>query len=218
MTTPWIPLLTLTLSFLAFSQAGGTLPGWQQAEYERERDAYERRRDTETQIGRALDIAGVKPGMTVGEVGAGNGYFTLKLARRVGQSGRVYANDIIENYGLGELRDRAKQQGLSNIETILGTETDPRLPSGRLDMVFLVAVLHDLTRPVEILEKVAVSLKPGAKVVIVENENVENDGMNPGPQTRREFLDIFARTRFVVERIDKSLPHPRSVVFILALR
>jgi predicted methyltransferase len=124
---------------------------WLQADYERDRDAYEAKRDADYQEVRVLDIAGVKPGMTIGEIGAGNGYFTLKLARRIGPSGKVYANDIVENY-LAETRDRAKQQGLSNIETVLGTETDPRLPAGTLDMVFMVRVLHDLDKPADVKE------------------------------------------------------------------
>jgi ubiquinone/menaquinone biosynthesis C-methylase UbiE len=73
----------------------------------------------------------------------------------VGPTGKVYANDILEG-GLAELRYRAGKQGPSNITTSLGTETDPRLPRGQLDMVFLVRVLHDLTRPVAILENLRV--------------------------------------------------------------
>jgi ubiquinone/menaquinone biosynthesis C-methylase UbiE len=187
---------------------------WLRPDYEREREAYEKKRDAEYQEVRVLDIAGVRPGMIVGEVGAGNGYFSLKLARRVGPSGKVYANDIVEDF-LAEIRDRSKQQNLLNIETILGTETDPRLPAGRLDMVFMVRVLHDLTKPGQVLEKIAAGLKPGAKVIIVETEDNELDGKR-SLQTRQQFMDVVARTPFVVERIDKSLPNPRSVVFILA--
>jgi ubiquinone/menaquinone biosynthesis C-methylase UbiE len=189
---------------------------WLQPVYEREREAYEKKRDADYQEVRVLDIAGVEPGMIVGEVGAGNGYFSLKLARRIGPSGKVFANDIVEDF-LAEIRDRSKQQNLSNIETILGTETDPRLPAGSLDMVFMIRVLHDLTKPVQVLEKVTASLKPGAKVIVVETEDKEQDGKR-SLQTRQQFLDVIARSPFVVERIDKSLPNPRSVVFILVPR
>jgi SAM-dependent methyltransferase len=215
------PLLVLALAAPVLSQSGSEQRGkppagryWLDPEYKRGVAAYEKTRDALQQV-RALDIAGVKPGMTVGEVGAGNGYYTLKLAERVGPSGKVYANDIVEDF-LAELRDRAKEHGLSNIETILGTETDPRLPAGRLDFVFLVQVLHHLSRPTEVLEKIALSLKPGAKLVIVANEGGKS--MHDGRlvvRTRQYFLDIIAGSRFSVERIDTSLPDPKSVVFVL---
>ena len=220
-----LPLVVLALLVPALRQTADGSSEWQQAgrywrraKYQRDRNAYEAKRDTEYQEARVLDIAGVRPGMTVGEVGAGNGYFTLKLARRVGPSGKVYANDIVENF-LAEVRDRAKQQALSNIVTILGTEVDPRLPAGKLDMVFMVRVLHDLSRPEEVLERIAPSLKAGGKVVVFEVEGGKScDGKNVVVQTRQRFLDIIGRSRFAVERIDTSLPNPRSLVLILAPR
>jgi len=222
-----VPLTSILLFIVAAVVLGhttGASPGWQeagrywqQAKYQAERSAYEAKRDDEYQEERVLDIAGVHPGMTVGEVGAGNGYFTLKLARRIGPPGKVYANDIIAD-ALAELRDRAREQGLPNIETILGTELDPRLPAGSLDIVFLVRVLHDLSRPVDVLEKIAASLKPGAKVIVVEVEGGKAwDGKNVVFHTRKRFLDIIGRSRFKVERIDDSLPNARSVVLILTL-
>jgi SAM-dependent methyltransferase len=189
---------------------------WLESDYVRDRDAYEAKRDADHQEVRVLDIAGVKPGMAIGEVGAGNGYFTLKLARRVGRAGKVYANDIVENY-LAETRDRARQPGLSNIETVLGTDTDPRLPRGALDMVFMVRVLHDLDEPEAVLEKLAGSLKPGAKLIVIDTEEtVRNPGT--GLRLRQDYLDVIARTRFALERIDKSLPNPRSLVLVLSPR
>jgi ubiquinone/menaquinone biosynthesis C-methylase UbiE len=155
--------------------------------------------------------------MAIGEVGAGNGYFALKLARRVGPAGKVYANDIVENF-LTETRDRARQLGLSNIETVLGTETDPRLPAGALDMVFMVRLLHDLGKPEDIFDKLAGSLTPGAKLIVVDMEETVRDPRRPVLQTRQDFLDVIARTRFAVERIDKSLPNPRVVVLVLSPR
>jgi len=188
---------------------------WLEKEYQRETEADERKRDAEYNEARVLDLVGVKAGMTVGEVGAGNGYFTLKLAERIGPSGRIYANDIVEDF-LAEIQDRAKQRSFANIETVLGTETDPRLPKGKLEMVFLVRSFHDLSEPEKIMEGIAASLKPGGKVVVVEVEYDVPDGKSSRPQTRRQYLDIVARTCFAVERIDKSLPSAGSLVLILA--
>ena len=189
----------------------GLLPG------RSDRDDISGPRDALQQV-RALDIAGVKPGMTVGEVGAGRGYYTLKLARRVGPTGKVYAKDIVEDF-LAELRDRAAEGGFSNIEAVVGTEADPRLPEGRLDFVFLVQVLRHLSRPADMLDRIAASLRPGGKVVVVEVESGKS--VSDGREvvfTRQYFLDVIARSRLVPQRIDTSLPDPRSVVFVLAPR
>jgi predicted methyltransferase len=211
-------LLVAVVSLFGAGMMGAAPPPRQdrQAAYDRERAAYEAKRDATYREDKVLDIAGVKPAMVVGELGAGDGYFTMKLAPRVGPRGKVYANDILQG-GLADLRLRAKQAGFSNIETILGTESDPRLPKGLLDMVFLVRTLHDLDRPAEMLETLAPSLKPGATMVIVELENEARDATDEAHSlTRRDFLDIFAKTQYTIERIDKSLPDPRSVVFILS--
>ena len=87
---------------------------------------YGKKRDTLQQV-RALDTVGVKPGTVVGQVGAGVACFTLKIAGRVGPTGTFYANDIGGDF-MRAIRDRAKERGVSNIETVLGTKTDPRLP------------------------------------------------------------------------------------------
>jgi len=218
----WLPLAVAALLGSALSMAGKIAQGgqskgryWLEAGYQRLIEADERKRDAEYDEGCVLDVAGVRAGMTVGEVGAGNGYFTLKLAARIGPSGRIYANDIEEDF-LAELRDRSRRKSFSNIETVLGTETDPRLPKGKLDMVFLVRSFHDLSEPVPIMERIAASLKPGGKAVVVEIEREAPDGKSNRPQTRRQYLDLIARTCFTVERIDKSLPDPKSIVLILA--
>jgi SAM-dependent methyltransferase len=86
-----------------------------------------------------------------------------------------------------------------------------------LDMVFLVRVLHDLNRPVEMLETLAASLKPGGKIVIVELEkDVRDERDLHHSMIRQDFMDVFAKTSFAVDRTDKSLPDPRSVVFVLS--
>ena len=122
-------------------------------------------RDRLHQPDRVMDTVGLKEGMVIGEVGAGSGYFTFHLARRVGESGKVYANDISRS-ALNSLERRSRQEGLANIETILGESRDPLLPPG-LEMVFIVNAFHDISHPVPLLNNLADSLKPGAAVIIV---------------------------------------------------
>src|ERR1022692_1559432 len=80
----------------------------------------------------ALDALGIRPGMVVADVGAGTGYMSLRLAKRVGPTGKVYANDLQPEM-LARLRDNAAKAGLTNIETVQGEEADPKLPAGRMD-------------------------------------------------------------------------------------
>lgn len=126
-------------------------------------------RDRDHEPDKVMDIAGVVPGLVIGEVGAGEGYFTFKLAARVGDRGKVYANDI-DSGALRTLLNRARRDGVANIETIVGEVEDPLLPEGALDMVFMVNVLHDLEKPVELLRNLVPSLKPGGRVVILDRE------------------------------------------------
>ena len=118
---------------------------------------------------RVLDSLQVHPGMVVGELGAGSGYFTLKLARRVGPTGKVLANDI-DALALGRLRRDADKAGLGNIETIVGRETDPRFPPASLGLLVMVYVFHDLSKPVPLMRALEAALKPGAAVAIIDRD------------------------------------------------
>jgi glyoxylase-like metal-dependent hydrolase (beta-lactamase superfamily II)/ubiquinone/menaquinone biosynthesis C-methylase UbiE len=126
---------------------------------------------------KVLDAIGVEQGMVIGEVGAGRGRYTVHLARRVGSSGKVYANDI-SPAAIEALQARCERDQLTNIETILGEEEDPLFPEAGLDMIFMVWVYHMVERPVPLLESFGHSLKTGAPVVMVE----------PVPEEIREEL------------------------------
>jgi len=184
-------------------------------------DAIERKRDDKFQQYRLLDVGGVKPGMVVGEVGAGDGYLTFHLAARVGPTGKVYANDIVEEMALEIIRRRAKEKGLANIEAILGAEDDPSFPKDSLDLVFFLNSFHEVRKPVELLGNLVASLKPGAKVII--HEWMRQTAGEKGPTgdinySRQELLDLIARSPFTVETIDTSFPGPPSAAFVLTLK
>jgi len=150
-------------------------------------------RDKWHQPDRIMDLVGVGPGMSIGEVGAGHGYFTFKLSKRVGESGKIYANDISRS-ALRYLRDRCQSEGITNIETIMGEVEDPLLPKN-LDMVFIVNAFHDLARPVELLNNLSVSLKPEAPVVIIDRD----------PEKVRYDTDHFLSREIVLEKIEQSV-------------
>jgi ubiquinone/menaquinone biosynthesis C-methylase UbiE len=184
-------------------------------------DAVDKKRDAMFEQHRILDIGGLKAGMVVGEVGAGDGYLTFHLAERVGPTGRVYANDIVETKALEVIRARAEEKGVTNIVTVLGTEEDPHFPKAALDMAFFLNSFHEIRKPVELLGNLAPSLKPGAKVVIHEWESEKPADPGAGGDrtyTRQEFLDIVAKTTFKVVQIETELPGPNPAVYILALK
>jgi len=112
----------------------------------------------------ALDL---KPGMKVADIGAGSGYYSSRMAERVGKSGIVYAVDVQPEM-IDILRLQMKQQRVSNVEAIVGTETDPQLPPGALDLAIMVDVYHEFEYPYEMLAAIVKALKPGGRVVFVE--------------------------------------------------
>jgi ubiquinone/menaquinone biosynthesis C-methylase UbiE len=115
----------------------------------------------------ALDALALKPGMVVADVGAGTGYMSLRMAKRVGPTGKVYANDLQPEM-LRRLRENAAKAGITNIETVQGEEADPKLPAGRMDLVLLVDVYHEFSKPREMIDKIRESLKPTGRLVLLE--------------------------------------------------
>lgn len=124
-------------------------------------------REVEENPEAALDAIGIKPGLVVADVGAGTGYMSLRMAARVGPGGRVYATDVQPEM-LRRLRHNAVKNGFSNIETVLGTEADPKLPAGQLDLILLVDVYHELSQPQKMLRKMREALKPDGRLVLLE--------------------------------------------------
>jgi len=163
-------------------------------------------RDRDHQPERVMDAVGLQPGMVVGEVGAGHGYFTFWLAGRVGPSGKIYANDISRS-ALLAIERRCRQEGIVHIETILGEVEDPLFPDGALDMVFIINAFHDLEKPVELLNNLLPSLKPGATVVIMDRDPEKFSDPGHHFLTKEEVLAKIAASRFGLDRMETFLPH-----------
>ncbi len=168
-------------------------------------------RDRLMQPEKLMDSIGVKEGMIIGEGGAGRGYFTFKLARRVGPKGHVYANDI-DRSSLDSIQRQCRQDGISNISTILGEVDDPLFPETELDMVFMIAAFHDFTRPVAWLENVKSSLKPGALLVIVEKDP-DKIGGSSHHMTKDEILATVKKADFELVKIETYLQDDNIYVF-----
>jgi predicted methyltransferase len=136
-----------------------------------DRDAYQR----PDQIMDALQIG---ENSVVADLGAGGGWFTVRLAIRVrGPNGHVYAEDVQPEM-IQTIERRLKREALTNVTTVLGTQTDARLPKGKLDAVLVVDTYHEMEQPVALLRNVAQSLKPTGLLGII---NAKKDGGGPGP-------------------------------------
>ena len=128
-----------------------------------------------------MDRLGVADGSVVADLGAGGGWFTTRLARRVGPNGVVYAEDI-QPQMIEAIGRRVQREGLLNVRTILGTVRDPRLPRG-IDAVLIVDAYHELEDPVTLLKNVERSLKPQGRVGVVDF-NPGGGGPGPAPDER----------------------------------
>jgi len=171
-------------------------------------------RDSEEAPDVALDALGIQPGMTIADVGAGVGYLTVRLAKRVGPTGRVYANDIQPGM-IERLKKNLAAHRLSNVETILATETDPRLPPSAMDLVLLVDVYHEFSQPQAMLAKIREALKPDGRLVLFEYKKAD-----PAIPIREEHKMSVAEVRreleaegFRLEKVHGNLPRQHILVF-----
>jgi SAM-dependent methyltransferase len=134
-------------------------------------------REERLQINRVMDMLGINAGKSVADIGAGSGWFTVRAARRVTDNGSVYAVDINPE-AIDYINQRAKRENLHNIKTVLGREDNPLLPAGTIDAVLLLKTYHEVAKPVALLSNLRSSLKPGARVGIIDrNGNGEDHGV-----------------------------------------
>ena len=124
-------------------------------------------RETEEQPDKALDAIKLSKGDVVADIGAGVGYFTWRMAERVGPSGKVYANDIQPRM-IEALKKNVAARRFTNVEAVLGADDDPKLPAGKIDLVLLVDVYHEFSKPRQMLAKIRESLKPSGRLVLLE--------------------------------------------------
>jgi SAM-dependent methyltransferase len=134
-------------------------------------------------VDRAMDAIGLAPGMVVGEAGAGDGYFTLPMARRVGPGGVVVANDISART-LRALEAQGRRDGLANITTVVGEVADPRFPRLDLQLVVIVHAFHDFSRPVDWLTNLKKYLRPGATVAVIDCDPAQGAESHFWPRER----------------------------------
>ena len=127
----------------------------------------EKERDDAGEPRQLVRLLGIKPGMTVADIGAGSGYYVVRLSPIVGSNGRIIAQDVVPEY-LRDLRNRVRNLGLQNVTISLGEPHDPRLPADLLDVAILVHMYHEIAQPYALLYNLVPALKPDARVAIVD--------------------------------------------------
>lgn len=133
-------------------------------------------RDAWQRPDQVMDVLQIGEGSVVADLGAGGGWFTVRLSRRVGPNGRVYAEDIQPEM-IAAIERRVQREGLRNVKPVMGTAVDPRIPEA-VDAVLIVDTYHEMEQPVELLRNLAGTLKPNAVIGII---NFKKDGGGPGP-------------------------------------
>ncbi len=163
---------------------------------------------------RALEAIQVVTGSTVADVGAGSGYMTVKMARRVGPTGKVYASDIQPEM-LVLLRQRLAKERLSNVEPVLGQVNDPRLPTSAIDLILMVDVYHEFAEPQQMLRRMREALKPDGRLVLLEYRKED-----PTIPIRFEHKMTVAEAKMEVEaegfrmsKVDEVLPRQHILIF-----
>jgi ubiquinone/menaquinone biosynthesis C-methylase UbiE len=210
-------LILLVLGQLLFAQATHPLTGRQIAPVMGAAGAgwLDRpERESEEAPDQALDALGLRAGMTVADVGAGTGYMSLRMARRVGPTGKVYANDLQPEM-LQKLRAKSQREKLTNVETVQGTESDPKLPPNAIDLVLLVDVYHEFSEPQAMLDRIRESLKPDGRLVLLEYRKED-----PSVPIRIEHKMSVAEVKTEVEaegykldQVIEKLPRQHIIIF-----
>ena len=171
-------------------------------------------REKEEQPARLLEILKPKPGEVVADVGAGSGYYTFRFAERVGPTGKVLAVDIQPEI-LDLIKKRMKEKKLDNVQTILGTIKDPKLPENGVDTILLVDVYHEFDHPYEMTAAMVKGLKPGGRLVFVEfrleDETVPIKLVHKMSEKQvRKEMEPFPLKHV---KTDESLPWQHVIVF-----
>jgi protein-L-isoaspartate O-methyltransferase len=217
--TRLVPLVCVLLAASIVAQAPPTHPlsgrrvapvmGWQGAEWLERPERLE-----EEAPESALDVLAIPKGAAVADVGAGSGYMTVRLAKRVGPTGTVYANDL-QSQMLELLRRRLEGEKITNVTLVQGTVDDPRLPPESVELELMVDVYHEFSQPQMMLRGLHKALKPGGRLVLLEYRKED-----PAIPIRFEHKMTVAEAKleieaegFTLSKVDESLPRQHILIF-----
>jgi ubiquinone/menaquinone biosynthesis C-methylase UbiE len=162
----------------------------------------------------ALNVLKIPKGASVADIGAGSGYLTVRLAARVGPTGRVYANDV-QPQMLNILARRLSDRKITNVMLIEGTFDDPKLPPASVDLALMVDVYHELSQPQAILRHLRESLKPGGRLVLLEYRK-EDSSVPIKPEHKMSVAEAKMEVEaegFTLAKVDEALPRQHILIF-----
>lgn len=171
-------------------------------------------REREESPSKAIELLNLKEGMVVADIGAGVGYYTIRMAKKVGPTGKVYASDIQPEM-LTLLRKRLDEQKVTNVEMVLGTETDPKLPLTSIDLAIMVDVYHELAQPQRMLRKLRKTLKDDGRLVLLEFRK-EDPYVPIRPEHKMSVAEAKLELEdegFVLDKVIPGLPWQHILVF-----
>ncbi len=155
-------------------------------------------RDKAGEATEVMNRAGIKPGMTVADIGAGEGYYTIRLAARIGMKGRVLAQDIVPEVR-DKLADRVTRERLDNVSVKLGTPDDPELPEHSFDRVFMIHMYHEIASPYAFLWHLRPAARAGGRIIVVDADRPTNQHGTPPALLKCEFAAVgFKQVDFQV--------------------
>ena len=171
-------------------------------------------RESEEEPDEALKLIEIAPGSTVADIGAGSGYMTLRMAKLVGPQGKVYGNDIQPRM-LDLLRENMKSQKITNVEPVLGTADDPKLPAASVDLVLLVDVYHEFSEPQKMLRHIREAMKPDGRLVLLEYRG-EDPNVPIRPEHKMTVDQVKAELEpegFRLDQVKENLPRQHILIF-----
>jgi ubiquinone/menaquinone biosynthesis C-methylase UbiE len=171
-------------------------------------------REKEEQPSKLLKMLEIKPGRVIADIGAGSGYYSFRLAKQVGAKGKVLAVDIQQEM-LDIIRKRMKKNRVENVEPVLGTESDPKLPEGGVDLILMVDVYHEFTLPYEMTEALTRALKPRGRLVFVEfrREDEKVPILLAHKMTEKQVLAEMAQHPLKHVKTLEALPWQHVIIF-----
>ena len=212
-------LVTVLVAALVALQGSGVHPvsgrsiapvmGWQGADWLERVERLDEEAPDE-----AIRVLKIPKGASVADIGAGTGYMTVRLAARVGPTGRVYANDV-QPQMLDMLRRRLERQKITNVTVIQGDVDDPKLPAGSIDLELMVDVYHELSQPQAMLRHLREALKPAGRLALVEYRK-EDPTIPIRPEHKmsvREAKMELEAEGFALVTVDESLPRQHILIF-----
>jgi ubiquinone/menaquinone biosynthesis C-methylase UbiE len=153
-------------------------------------------RARQLQLRRVLRDLKIRRNLKVADIGADGGWLTIRLATFVGSKGKVYAVDIVPSY-VSYIKEQIKMHKLNNVEVILGSAIDPKLPENTLDAAMILIAYHEFEKPITMLTKIRKAMKAGARLGIIDRDT---------DQMRKDAREAYAKTGYISDRVNETLP------------